>query len=171
MAAGNVARLYDVLSGSQERELNGRRRSLPRRLFCAVLVNRNQLRDGRAMKSRNAWLGLGLGANSTTLGDAPPARCLRLARGTFAFGAQSRGAAVRSFLLEPVLVVVVLRPSASAGGAVAAEPAVLTDCEPLGPGTVTDLETSEAADGAASLDSGAAELAENVVNGHMRLPT
>ena len=85
---------------------------------------------------------------------------------------------MRSFLLERVLAVVVLRPSASAGGAVAAEsgepvdePAVLTDCEPLGPGTATDLETSEVADGAASLDSGAAELAENVVNGHMRLPT
>src|SRR5262245_47849955 len=91
----------------------------------------NQLRDGRAKKSRNAWLGLGLGANSTTLGGPPPARCLRLVRGTFAFGAQSRGAAVRSLLPEPVLVVVVLRASASAGGPVAAEPAVPTDCAPL----------------------------------------
>ena len=90
---------------------------------------------------------------------------------------------MRSFLLERVLAVVVLRPSASAGGAVAAEsgepvdePAVsgtraLTDCEPLGSGTGTDFETSALADGAASLDSGAAELAENVVSGHMRLPT
>ena len=84
---------------------------------------------------------------------------------------------MRSFLLERVLAVVVLRPSASAGGAVAEsgepveEPAGLTDCEPLEPGTATDLETSEVADGAASLDSGAAELAENVVNGQMRLPT
>ena len=83
---------------------------------------------------------------------------------------------MRSFLLEPVLVVVVLRPSASAGGAVAAElgepvdePAVLTDSIPSD--RVRALETSEVADGAASLNSGAAELAENVVNGHMRLPT
>ena len=74
---------------------------------------------------------------------------------------------MRSFLLEPVLVVVVLRPSASAGGAVAAESG-----EPVDePAVLTDLETSEVADGAASLNSGAAELAENVVNGHMRLPT
>ena len=90
---------------------------------------------------------------------------------------------MRSFLLERLLVVVVLRPSASAGGAVAAESGepveepgfsgtrALTDCEPLGP---ADFETSEVADGTASLNSGAAELvslgAENV-NGHMRLPT
>src|SRR5262245_47463277 len=127
------------------------------------------------MKSRRAWFGRGLGANST--GWAAPPLGWRAMREAVALGAQRRAAAGRSSLRDVVLGAGV-RPSGSdtaetrggaeVSGAEVSDPAGLTPCAGVAAG---ELESRAASPDRSLPPSKRCSMgAETVGKGHSWLP-